>query len=379
MEIIPFQDAGWDSIAPHWDAVAGRCANVSVFMSSTWIGAWWQSFAARLRPEVLLWRDAQGQPGAIAILSVKSERAGPLPVRAAYLNATGESAVASEHNVILCIPGLEKQMRGDLARRLRELKVDVLRLEGFRAGDSQPLLRLWGKPGPVSGFYSEDRHVPLVSLRLAGTAFLQSLSRNTREQINRSLRRYAQLHGAAPVAQFAPSAQLALRWFDELRELHNARWQARGGGGAFADPGALAMHRRLIAATSDCSATSESLAASLVRISAGEKTIGLLYNFAKDGNISFYQSGLCYETDARLKPGLVSHALAIQKYLDAGYLEYDFLAGETASVQYKTSLGSGTRRLAWLNVYRPTLKLQALDLARRAMRLVRRARARTHR
>ena len=30
MEIIPFQDAGWDSIAPHWDAVAGRCANVSV-------------------------------------------------------------------------------------------------------------------------------------------------------------------------------------------------------------------------------------------------------------------------------------------------------------------------------------------------------------
>lgn len=206
------------------------------------------------------------------------------------------------------------------------------------------MLRLWGKEGPISGFYSEDRHVPLVPLRLAGTTFLQSVSRNTREQINRSVRRYTQLHGAAPVAQFAHNAEQALQWFEELRTV---RWQARGGAGAFANPDALRMHLKVITENADCPATGEGAATSIVRISAGGNTIGLLYNLTKEGNVSFYQSGLCYETDSRLKPGLVSHALAIQKYLDAGYVEYDFLAGEATAVQYKTSLASATRRLAW--------------------------------
>jgi len=48
-----------------------------------------------------------------------------------------------------------------------------------------------------------------------------------------------------------------------------------------------------------------------------------------------YQTGLVLETDARLKPGLVCHALAIEHARAAGADTYDFLAG---AQRYKTTL-----------------------------------------
>ena len=47
-----------------------------------------------------------------------------------------------------------------------------------------------------------------------------------------------------------------------------------------------------------------------------------------DGVISNYQSGFLYESDSQLKPGLVSHMLAIDHNLDSGARTYDFLAGD---------------------------------------------------
>ena len=361
-------------MATPWQQVASRCSGVSVFMSPAWVGAWWASFAEQLRPEVLLWRDPAGEPGAIALLSVREERIGPLRLRSAYLNATGEGAVATEHNTILCVPGMEKTVRRDLARRLREQRVDRLRLEGFRAGDAVALFGIWGQRGPVTGFYSEDRYVPLGTLRRAHTPFLASVSRNTREQINRSLRRYAQLYGERPRAQRARDATEAAQWFAELQALHAVRWRARGGEGAFADPAVQRMHAGIVAAGTSGALAAGGVTIDIVRVSAGQQPIGYLYNLIKDGVVAFYQSGLRYETDPKLKPGLVTHSLAIQLYLEAGLDEYDFLAGEALPVQYKASLASGTRRLAWLNLYPPTLKFRALNAARRLWRTLRRRR-----
>jgi len=56
--------------------------------------------------------------------------------------------VASEHSRILCIPGLEGMARSDLASRLRDLRVDVLKPEGFRAGDAVAIRGLRGATRP---------------------------------------------------------------------------------------------------------------------------------------------------------------------------------------------------------------------------------------
>jgi CelD/BcsL family acetyltransferase involved in cellulose biosynthesis len=372
MEVHRYDPALWSRMALPWQQLASRCGDGSAFMSASWIGAWWESFGERLRPEVLQWRAASRNPAALLILTVRPVPVGPLRLRAAYLNATGEGAVGSEHNTLLCLPGFESIVRRDLAQRLRERRVDLLKLEGFHAGQAAGLLGIWGRSGPQTGFYSEDRYVPLRPLRQAGTAFLASVSRNTREQISRSMRRYAQRYGATPRIEVARDAAQSGAWFAELRELHALRMRSRGKPGAFADPAARAMHERLIGAVRPGGGAEVDLCVDMLRISAGEQPIGYLYNLIKSDVVAFYQSGLRYEADARLKPGLVSHALAIQHYLDAGRIEYDFLAGEALPAQYKASLATGTRRLGWLNIYRPSLKLRTLDAARRLWRAVRR-------
>src|SRR5206468_187238 len=100
--------------------------------------------------------------------------------------------------------------------------------------------------------------------------------------------------------------------------------------GAFASAHFIDFHRRLI---STAAAVGE---AELVRVTVGGEPIGYLYNLLHRGTVYFYLSGLRYEAaDNRIKPGLVTHALAIQHYLECGFATYDFMGGSSC---YKTSL-----------------------------------------
>jgi hypothetical protein len=76
----------------------------------------------------------------------------------------------------------------------------------------------------------------------------------------------------------------------------------------------------------------------LLRIHAGDRDIGYLYNFSYRGAIMVYQSGLNYKlVDTRHNPGLTAHALAIQFSADSGFDTYDFLGGAT---RYKRQLAT---------------------------------------
>ena len=83
-----------------------------------------------------------------------------------------------------------------------------------------------------------------------------------------------------------------------------------------------------------------------MRVSAGDRAIGYLYNFLRNGSVSSYQSGFD-DADRRLRPGYVCHALAIAHYAAVGMLEYDFLAGANA---LKQSYGSERYDLYWSRI-----------------------------
>jgi hypothetical protein len=70
---------------------------------------------------------------------------------------------------------------------------------------------------------------------------------------------------------------------------------------------------------------------------AGEQTIGVLYNFVHDGLVLNYQSGFLYESDNRLKPGLVSLVLSVEDAIARGERGYDFMAGAAG---HKNRLGN---------------------------------------
>ena len=86
----------------------------------------------------------------------------------------------------------------------------------------------------------------------------------------------------------------------------------------------------------------------LLRVTAGNRLVGALYNFRYRGRALAYQSGFDYAGAGRhQKPGLTCHHQAIRFAAGAGLDRYDFLAGED---RYKRSLADGATPLHWVTV-----------------------------
>ncbi|MDC8830346.1 GNAT family N-acetyltransferase [Alteromonas gilva] len=163
-----------------------------------------------------------------------------------------------------------------------------------------------------------------------GNAYLSSLSRNTRYQINRSIREYEK-YGILNVS-VAASADEALQWFEEAAPHHITRWKNTDVGSGFTNPLFVEFHHNLIRAAFDKGRID------MIKVSAGPKVISYLYNFKEGKNVYFYLSANVYdEVLVHTKPGLVGHYLTQCHYIAAGITLYDFMGGES---QYKRSLSN---------------------------------------
>jgi len=354
-ETLTYTPDLWQRVEPVWKELEDRTGEPSVFLSRPWMGAWTEVFGASVRPEALLWRTASGEVVGCALVSVREQHVGPFAVRRAFLNATGENAVASEHNDLLALPAHRPEIVAALVERLLGLGVEELSLVRFKESGGEEIVARW--PTPVLSLdWSEDPFVDLEALRCEGAPYLSALSSNTRAQIRRSMRLYVEEHGPLSI-EAAPNVDVALAWLAELEKLHKERWGAQGLPGAFASEDVRRFHRLVIrGAWADPSA----LSTDLLKVRSGTTIIGLLYNLRRRGSVCFYQSGLAYSADNRLKPGLVAHALAAQHYLDAGEREYDFLAGEPEATQYKRSLSTRSRRMLWSDLPAPTGRMRLI-------------------
>ncbi len=151
--------------------------------------------------------------------------------------------------------------------------------------------------------------------------------------------------------EVANSASAALEYFAALGQLHQAHWKSKGKPGAFAQEFFVNFHNDLI----DSSFKGGHI--EMAKITAGGELIGYLYNLKWRGTVFAYQSGFRYDHKNEYKPGYVSHYLAILHALENGQICYDFMAGYG---QHKSSLGTETRYLHWLQI-RPDHLLVRLE------------------
>jgi CelD/BcsL family acetyltransferase involved in cellulose biosynthesis len=172
--------------------------------------------------------------------------------------------------------------------------------------------------------------------------FIESRSRNTRSQIRRSIKYFSKI---GPLMLVRPeSDKQALICLADMIELHTENWRRRGCAGAFANTFMHRFHKELILLSYQRNEID------FIRVLAGTKTIGILYNFIHNGVIYAYQSGFASFPGVRdARPGLVSHALAIEEAQKSGFSRYDFLAGDA---RYKRSLANNQTTLTWSTMVR---------------------------
>jgi CelD/BcsL family acetyltransferase involved in cellulose biosynthesis len=345
-----------------WTDLQSR-SECSYFQSWGWVSAW----AAGIEPGRLevLRVDFEERPVALALLGHRLLRRHKIvPSRALLLFESGiaaSDAVTMEHNGWLIERGREPEALAHALSGLRKARRgwdEIL----ISAMDEQPA-RVLSQAAQAAGLHLVSRYskptfcVSLDRLRARGGDAFADFSSNTRQQIRRAIRGY-EARGPLTITEAATLEQ-ARAFFAELRDLHTAHWNAKGLPGAFAPPFAAAFHERLIGSRF---AHGE---IQLLRICAGDRLLGLLYNFVLGGVVYNYQTAFAYDDDPKLKPGLVCHAQAIVHLLTRGARTYDLLMGEQ---RYKKSLAHEESRMLWLAVHRHRLRL-ALDRAAGAVPL----------
>lgn len=309
--------AAWQARATDWHA--------SAFLSWAWVGC----LAAERFPDPLLAEIHDG--GALigrALLNRRRTRLG----RHLFLHESGDpghDATFIEHNGLLAAPGRAPEALAALLRALRGPATRV-RLSGV----DDAALKVARTAGVLDRL--QTRTAPFARLDPA-TPFLDTLSRNTRAQLRRSNRSYAR---AGPLrTERAATVPQALDWLDRLTALHRITWSARGINSGFLTPPVQRFHHELVhrgvpGHTVD-----------LLRVTAGNRTVGYLLNLHAAGRVGAYQSGFDYaDTAPHEKPGLTSHAAAAEQARLAGAHEYDFLAGDA---RYKRSLAGERRHMHW--------------------------------
>jgi CelD/BcsL family acetyltransferase involved in cellulose biosynthesis len=161
------------------------------------------------------------------------------------------------------------------------------------------------------------------------------------------------------VLEAATTTPDALELFERLVSMNLAR--RRHEQSVFASERWVSFHRTLITRAFPIGGVQ------LLEVRAGHDAIGILYNFVDRGTIASYQSAFAFEADNRLKPGHVTHVLAIEAALREGFDVYDFLAADgPQGSRYKASMSTSTGRLAWAVIRRRTLPGLIVAAARRA-------------
>jgi len=352
-----------DGLEADWRALETR-ADRAFFLSWTWIGSWLETFAER--PTLIEIRDSTARIIGLGVFcEARETRKKIIRARQLRLHETGDpdrDVITIEYNTLLAERGMEQAvwfaamgaLQGNDAPQWDELIVGGAS-DADAALLSQFGLKLHKRAETTSAY------VDLAALRADGIddvdGYVATLGKSTRSQIRRSIKLY-QARGKLAL-EAAGSLEEAKSFLAELGPHHEAKWNAVGQLGATQKDDYMRFHARMMerAYGDDCDNSVEFL-----RARAGDHSFGWLYNFVDRGKVLFYLSGFAFEDDNKLKPGLVTHALAIEHHLRAGMDVYDFMGGDN---RYKSNLGQKGPNVVAYALQRKTLPMILEGVARR--------------
>jgi len=199
--------------------------------------------------------------------------------------------------------------------------------------------------------YSEKSYYLSMDELKSFDQYLSLLSKNTRQQIKRSIKLLKQL-GDVTFNVITDEKQWDL--LQQSKHWHVDKWQQTSTPSGFCNPLFTDFHQHLIRANH---LSTQTIVASL---QISNELVGCLYCFIDGESVYFYLSNLKPMSDNRIKLGLAIHAFFIEWLIEnASHItKYDFLAGDA---RYKKSLTNKQSEYCYIVIQKKSLKFWLED------------------
>ncbi|WP_133470529.1 GNAT family N-acetyltransferase [Paraglaciecola marina] len=344
-------------IQEKWSALF-KISSASPFHNIYWINSWLSSLPKI--PHLIEAREAGNIVG-LALFCEKQERTViGTKLKQLWLHRFGQQdydQVWIEHNDFLLADKNKDIIRKAMLMFLKENKGlwDELYL-GMATENTV------NKFTEVLGFKRVDICSPDFVVNLINTKdsddYLKDLSKNTRSQINRSLKLLSQ-QGSIELKQAMTRTEKNL-FLKEISKIHIQKWGNTQFGSGFSNPIFTKFH------SDNLHADIEGEHCRLYSLNLDNKPLAYVYIIKNTDKWYFYLSAIKNNRDNKVKIGLVIHTLLINEAINNGANCYSFLAGEA---RYKRSMSNTPVSLQELVCfYRPT----ALPLCKEKLRAIKR-------
>lgn len=331
-------------------------SNASFFLSWSWISTWLEVLPGKAELYVYRCFSDERLVALCVVNRCRVRRRGIFSSRVLSINETRLPGfdMTIEYNGLLVQRGYEAAASAQFIRDMKQQAPawDELMLSGLPQKRWPEFI---ADPHDLIPIIDEKRspwvtHLPSQRMQnesLFSSPLFSRMSSNRRWQIKRSFKEYEKI---GPLSLgVAQSVNEALAYFDAMGSLHTQRWNRVGQAGAFANKYWVEFHRALIRQTFGRDELQ------LLRINCGELAIGYIYNFLWRGRVYMLQTGLSLQKSNALRPGYVSHCLAINYNAGKGLHYYDFLCGDS---DYKQVLGQADLPLLWARLQKPRWKFK---------------------
>lgn len=335
-----------DELGVRWRELERR-SRCSFFISWRWIGPW-LALIAPLRYARLLSVFQDERRVAMGVITQRRRflGLGPLHMR---LHEVGDKVLDNltiEYNGLVCEDGHEREALAAVLDHLarNDKRWLTLYLPGMEV-DNVPFERIRSLDMGMRSRKHPAHYIDLAELRDSGNGYLPAvLSSKARAAVRRTARKLQMGFGELSIA-VAASAEEKLAFFQSMVQLHESHWsEEEQEHGAFGNPRILRFHERLIV-ESDAGD-----GAQLIRVNAGDQTVGYVYNLIWRDTSYFYQAGIDYKRFGDCgSPGLLLLTHAVEHALANGMARFELMAGDSA---YKRTLGMAESKMVWLSLDR---------------------------
>ncbi|HEY7532595.1 MAG TPA: GNAT family N-acetyltransferase [Nitrospiraceae bacterium] len=331
----------WD-LTEEWTELLGDSEANCVFLTKEWLAAWWEHFSVGRTLAVATVRCQTRLLGLAPFFIQRKRFGGLMPHQSLQLLGTG--LVGSDYLDVVIRRGHESEVSRSLAeyyeRQRLVMTLSHLPAKGHLAAGLVNELAQGGWAVHCSTI-EVCPHIPLKGR--TWESYLTGLGSQHRYNFNRRLKNFLKQGTLVlDVVEKEEQRQEALR---TLIDLHNLRWDERGGSETMQSPVMQAFHDDF---------TRVALKKGWLRLFVlrlNDRPIGALYGLLYARRFYFYQSG--FDPAFRQHSvGLVTMGLAIKQAILDGAEDYDLLHG---TENYKFLWAKDSSELIRLHLYPPSL------------------------